>query len=182
GGGAAAGAAAAAAAAAPDPAAAGGPRLDWNKLVTAANFPESEEDSETLDALYSVLTDAEAAALLQSAEDALTELAEAGLYMEDMQPHHAPTELWRSYIVEGKRRDVMDLGGVRDPDAIEDVTEALRSKPDFSATTERFLDRYETVVERLFAEAPTPTMVVELADTRSGRAYMLLARASGRFG
>lgn len=166
--------------AAPPPA--GGGLLDWSKFVAAANFPDSEDDQETLDALYAVLTDAEAAALLQSAEDALSALADIGLYMEDMQPHHAPTELWRAYVVDGKRRDMMDLGGVRDPHAVEDVTEALRAKPDFAAVTERFLDRYESVAHRLFAEAPTPTMAVELADTRSGRAYMLLARASGRFG
>lgn len=156
--------------------------LDWVKLIAAANFPESEDDQETLDALYAVLTDSETAALLQAAEDALSGLADIGLFMEDMQPHHAPAELWRSYIVDGKKTDALDLGGIRDPHAIEDTTEALRSKQDFAKIAERFLDRYETMVERLFSEAPQQTMVVELADTRSGRAYMLLARASGRFG
>lgn len=159
-----------------------GPTLDWVKLIAAANFPESEDDQATLDALYAVLTDSETAALLQAAEDALSGLAEIGLFMEDMQPHHAPAELWRAFIVDGKRNDVMDLGGIRDPHAIEDASEALRTKSDFADICARFLERYESMSERLFSDAPDPAMVVELADTRTGRAYMLLARASGRFG
>lgn len=156
--------------------------LDWSKLVRAANFPDSEDDRETLDALYAVLTDPEAAALLQSAEDALSALADIDYYMEDMTPHHAPAELWRSYIVDGDRRNSIDLGGIRDTHAIEDVVAAFERNPDFAPAAERFMDRYEGVLDRLFAEAPSTKLAVELADTRSGRAYMLLARAAGRFG
>lgn len=159
-----------------------GAALDWGKLIRAANFPDSEDDRETLDALYAVLSDPEAAALLQSAEDALSSLADLGLFMEDMQPHHAPVEIWRAFIVDNAQDGVMDLGGIRDPHALEDVSSALREKPDFDRTAKRFMERYETVLSRIFGEAPSPRMAVELADTRSGRAYMLIGRAFGRFG
>ncbi|MCI4664826.1 MAG: hypothetical protein MRY74_08895 [Neomegalonema sp.] len=160
----------------------GGGELDWAKLVRAANFPDSEDDRETLDALYAVLTDKEAASLLQTAEDALSALADIDLYMEDLQPHHAPAELWRAYIVDGVRKDIIDLGGIRDPHAIEDVASAFERNRDFEQSAQRFMDRYESMLDRLFAEAPSAKLAVELANTRSGRAFMLLARAAGRFG
>lgn len=156
--------------------------LDWAQLVRAANFPESESDEQTLQALYEVIRDKQVAALLQSAEDVLSALAEVDLFMDDITPHHAPAEKWRSYIVDGDRRDLIDLGGVRDPHAIETATHALDDRQGFEQTALIFLDRYEATLERLFQETTANKLAVELADTRTGRAYMLLARVTGRFG
>lgn len=167
-------------AAAPGAGAAGA--LDWRKLVRAANFPDSEEDQETLEALYAVLTDKEAAELLQTAEDALSALADIGLFMEDMQPDHAPADRWRSFIVDRSMAGAMELGGVRDATAIEDVATALADKPDFEDVARRFVESYERILGRLFAEAGDAGLSIELANTRTGRAYMLVGRASGRFG
>lgn len=164
------------------PVAASASGLDWDKLVTAANFPENEEDKATLDALMEVINDKQVADVLQSAEDVLSSLADANLFMEDITPHHAPAEKWRGYILEGDRRDLIDLGGVRDPHAIEEATNALQERDGFDRTALVFLDRYESLLERMFQEAPSNKLAVELADTRTGRAYMLLARVTGRFG
>ena len=156
--------------------------VDWAKFVKAANFPDSEDDRETLDALYAVLSDRDAAGLLQAAEDTLSGLADIGLFMEDMIPHHAPAEVWRRYIVENEAAEAMELGGVRDAHAIEDVIAALNDKPDFASTSDKFLKRYEDIIARMFNEGQDAELVVQLADSRSGRAYMLLGRSSGRFG
>ncbi len=166
---------------APAPAVAAG-GLDWDKLVTAANFPENEQDKATLDALMEVINDKQVADVLQSAEDVLSALADSNLFMEDITPHHAPAEKWRGYILEGDRRDLIDLGGVRDPHAIEEATNALQDRDGFESTTLTFLDRYESLLERLFQESSSNKLAVELADTRTGRAYMLLGRVTGRFG
>lgn len=156
--------------------------FDWGKFVRAANFPDSEDDRETLDALYAVLADAEAAALLQSAEDTLSSLADLGLYMEDLKPQHAPVETWRSFIVNGDQRQAEDLAGVRDAHALQDVVGALDDNATFADIASRFIERYEAMLERMFAHAADPGQAVELADTRTGRAYMLVGQASGRFG
>lgn len=158
------------------------PTLDWEKFVRAANFPDSEDDRETLEALYAVLTDREAAALLQTAEDVLSTLADLNLFMEDMPVHHAPAELWRSFILDGTTRDVLDIGGIRDAHAIQDVEFALNDRPEFLTISKTFFDQYEQLLTRLFEETDDPTLAVELADTRTGRAYMLIGRAEGRFG
>ncbi|MEO1122007.1 MAG: hypothetical protein AAFW88_12235, partial [Pseudomonadota bacterium] len=78
--------------------------------------------------------------------------------------------------------NAIDLGGIRNADAIEDTITAFEDRSGFNETAERFLDRYESMASRLMVEAADPSLVVELADTRTGRAFMLLGRASGRFG
>jgi hypothetical protein len=155
--------------------------LDWEKLVRAANFPDSEDDQATLDALYAVLGDGDAASLLQAAEDTLSSLADIGLYMEDLKPDHAPVDVWRKFIVHHDRRIGEELSGVQNHDAIADVSGALGNDPKFSKISGQFLERYEILVERMFHEAPDPALAVELADTRSGRAYLLIGQAAGRF-
>jgi hypothetical protein len=57
----------------------------------------------------------------------------------------------------------------------------LGNDPKFSKISGQFLERYEILVERMFHEAPDPALAVELADTRSGRAYLLIGQAAGRF-
>ncbi|MEL6281855.1 MAG: hypothetical protein AAFQ73_03765 [Pseudomonadota bacterium] len=164
------------------PAKRGSSGLDWTQFIRAANFPDSEEDRDTLDALYAVLSDRDAANLLQTAEDALSGLADIGLFMEDLKPHHADAAAWRSYLMDKNRTNAIDLGGIRNADAIEDTITAFEDRSGFNETAERFLDRYESMASRLMVEAADPSLVVELADTRTGRAFMLLGRASGRFG
>ncbi|MEO1331157.1 MAG: hypothetical protein AAFW46_16025, partial [Pseudomonadota bacterium] len=158
------------------------PSLDWEKFIRAANFPDSEDDRETLEALYAVLSDRAAAALLQTAEDVLSTLADLNLFMEDMHVHHAPVELWRAYLIDGESEEVLDIGGVRDPHAIEDVEFALNERPEFAKLAKTFFEQYEAMASRLFDETDDPTWAVELADTRTGRAFMLMGRADGRFG
>ncbi len=149
--------------------------LDWRKFVKAANFPENERDTETLDALYEVLTDPEAAALLQSSEDVLATLADLDLYMEDFVPEMSPISVWREHL-EGK-------AGVQRIDApIEQSRINLKLNADgaFQKLSERFVERYQTFLKRFFAEESDERLAIELADSRTGRAYILMADALGK--
>ncbi|MEO1291636.1 MAG: hypothetical protein AAFV62_02190, partial [Pseudomonadota bacterium] len=156
--------------------------LDWSKLVRAANFPDSEDDRETLQAIYAVLSDAHAASMLQHAEDALSALADINLFMDELEPVHAPSSLWQSYIENGDAPNVLELGGVRDPDALMDAEELIEERDGFEETVEKLISAYEALLEKLFKSGQDPALAVRLADTRTGRAYMLLARASRHFG
>ena len=51
------------------------PEIDWDAMVVAMEFPESETDRAAIEALYKVLPDPMAARLMQSAEDVLSVLA-----------------------------------------------------------------------------------------------------------
>lgn len=154
-----------------------GGALDWSKFVRAANFPESEDDTETLDALYDVLTDPEAAALLQSAEDTLATLADLDLYMEDFVPEMSPVTAWRAHL-EGKTSS--GLTGIDSPIEQSRIDAKLASDSGFRKLTGRFVERYLTVLRRLFKEAGDDRLVLDLADSRTGRAYLLLGKPLGK--
>jgi len=149
--------------------------LDWKKFVKAANFPENERDTATLDALYEVLTDPEAAALLQSSEDTLATLADLDLYMEDFVPEMSPITAWRAHL-EGKQ-------GVERLDApIEQsrINAKLSADSAFRKLSDRFVERYQVMLKRLFREGTDERLAIELADSRTGRAYILVADALGK--
>ncbi len=151
--------------------------IDWGKFTRAANFPESEDDIETLDALYDVLTDPEAASLLQCAEDTLASLADIDLYMEDFTPPRGTVDAWRAHL---------DGSGGRAIDGIDASVEQSRIRAKLNADkgfehlAAKFLDRYEEMGRRLLAEAEEPGLITDLSNTRTGRAYLMIAGPAGR--
>jgi hypothetical protein len=149
--------------------------LDWKKFVKAANFPENERDTATLDALYEVLTDPEAAALLQSSEDTLATLADLDLYMEDFVPEMSPVTTWRAHL-EGRA----GVQGLDAPIEQSRINAKLNADAAFSKLSERFVERYQVMLKRLFREGADERLAIELADSRTGRAYILVADALGK--
>lgn len=150
--------------------------LDWQKFVRAANFPENENDNETLDALYEVLTDPQAAALLQSSEDTLATLADLDLYMEDFVPEMSPIMAWREHL-----DDRFGLvNGIDAPIEKSRINAKLSSDDSFRKLIDRFVERYRVVLKRLFDEGADDRLALELADSRTGRAYLLVAEAVER--
>jgi len=151
--------------------------IDWKKFTRAANFPESEDDIETLDALYDVLTDPEAASLLQCAEDTLASLADIDLYMEDFIPRLVPVTTWRGHL-DGSGGEAIE--GI---DALVEQTRIrakLNADKGFEHLCAKFMDRYEDMGRRLLAETDDEKLIVDLSNTRTGRAYLMIADAAGR--
>ncbi len=149
--------------------------MDWQKFVKAANFPEHEQDKETLDALYDVLTDPEAAALLQSSEDTLATLADLDLYMEDFVPQKSPVSSWREHS-----NGSGTIQPIEAPLEQSRITAKLNADAAFQKLSERFVRRYHSVLKRLFNECADEELAVKLADSRTGRAYILMSGALGR--
>ena len=151
--------------------------IDWTKFTRAANFPESEEDIETLDALYDVLTDPEAASLLQCAEDTLASLADIDLYMEDFTPRLVPVVAWKSHL-DGSGGDAID--GINAPVEQSRIRAKLGTDKGFEHLCAKFMDRYEDMGRRLMQETDDQKLIVDLSNTRTGRAYLMISAAAGR--
>jgi len=151
--------------------------IDWRKFTRAANFPESEEDIETLDALYDVLTDPEAASLLQCAEDTLASLADIDLYMEDFTPRLVPVTVWQGHL-DGSGGEAID--GVDAPVEQSRIRAKLKGDKGFEHLCAKFMDRYEDMGRRLMGETDEKKLIVDLSNTRTGRAYLMIAEAAGR--
>lgn len=159
----------------------GGPapvEVDRDDLIRALNFPDSPDDTSAIAALRSALRDPETARLIRAAQDVVMLLAGRGLYMDDRPPAPQPPELWRR-LAEGQRGAALsalipDMG----PDGGEAVAAALRTDEVFRDTAHHFLRRWDRMLARE-VQGLDDARLMALADTRSARAFLLLAQASG---
>jgi hypothetical protein len=162
---------------APEPEAA----LGWDDLLRAWDFPRDAEDRAGFDALRRALRHHDLAQMLQAAEDVLNLLSREGVYMDDLVHEPAPAEAWRAFL-DGQRGEAVEaVGGIRDERAVRTVRALMKSDPVFRDTSLFFQRRFDGLLTDLAADADDAQLLA-LADTRSGRAFMLCARASGSFG
>lgn len=150
-------------------------------LILSLNFPDGPEDHDAVEALRLALNDTGLARLIRAAQDVITLLAGKGVYMDDLATELAASGAWRSYAAGARGGDLSDLAGVRDDAARSKVTALLQEDHIIRDAIQHFLRQYDRILAR---EAPNLTdgELVMLSDTRSGRAFMLLADASGNFG
>lgn len=158
------------------------PPIPWENVVRALDFPRDETDQKGFALLRQVVADKEVADLLQAAEDILNFLAEEQLFMEDLPPDPAPPNaLWRRYAEGARGAEVEALGAVRDEVAVAIARGRLKRDAIFRDTALHFLRRFDALLARMVKELGEDPMVGELGDTRTGRAFMLIARVSGVF-
>jgi hypothetical protein len=155
--------------------------LTWDDLVRALDFPRDERDAEGFAALEAALTDSEFRALLQAAEDVLALLAASGLHMEDFEPETPSPEAWAAYAEGARGAKAAAVGGLHDPEAVETVKERTRTDAVFRDAGLVFARRWNALVRRVVRDLGPDPVLARLGDTRSGRAFMLLARALGAF-
>lgn len=157
-------------------------RVPWADIIRALDFPRDAEDQRGFDAVRSAIRDQQVAQLLQAAEDVLTILAADGLHMEDFAPEHASLGAWRSYGQGTRGKAVAAVGGITDEAALERTRDRLRSDPIFRDAGLVFVRRWNGLITRILAEMGEDPALRDAADTRSGRAFMLVSRAMGVFG
>lgn len=150
-------------------------------LILSLNFPDGPDDHDAVEALHIALNDSELARLIRAAQDAITLLAGKGVYMDDLVTHLPLAEDWRDYVAGGRGRDLSALAGIGDEAAKEKVLRLLQQDEIIRDAIHHFLRQYDRILSR---EAPklSDDQLVFLSDTRSGRAFMLLADVSGNFG
>mgnify|MGYP001824115192 FL=1 len=156
------------------------PTLERSDYIKALNFPDDEHDTAGFDALRRALRDRTARRLVQASQDVLTLLSQDGIYMDDLHPAPVDASLWRSFAAGERGKSIDRLGAIRDEAAIRLIAGRVREDTIFRDAVHHFLRRFdETLVS--FEDQATDTDLLALAETRTARAFMLLARASGTF-
>jgi hypothetical protein len=155
-------------------------RPTWPDLVRALDFPRDAEDREGFDALRRVLRHHSLAQMLQAAEDVLNLLSQEGVYMDDLEHVRGDPQDWRGFIAGRRGSGVAGVGGIRDERALDVARGLMRSDPIFRDTSLFFQRRFDVVLGEYGREA-SDAQLLQFADTRSGRAFMLCARVSGSF-
>jgi len=155
--------------------------MDWSDLLRALNFPRDEKDAEGFRALRLAKRDESTGQLLRAAEDILNLLAQEGIYMDDLRPEIAPAYDWRRFADGTRGSDVDTVGGINAPEAMERIKTREKSDQIFRDTSLYFLRRFDIMLKS-FTKGASDAQIQLLADTRTGRAFMLLGRAAGMFG
>ncbi|WP_134724284.1 hypothetical protein [Paracoccus luteus] len=154
------------------------PAVTPEELVAALNFPDGPDDVIAIEALKSALTDPEAARVIRAAQDVITLLADNGLYMDDLDPRPAAPEVWRRFAAGTRGPAVAALAGIADDDLIAAADALLKGDEVFRDAAHHFLRQYDRMLTRV-ADDLNDAGMAALADTRSGRAFVLLAQATG---
>lgn len=155
--------------------------MDWADLLRALDFPRDEKDAEGFRALRLAKRDEDTGQLLRAAEDILNLLAQEGIYMDDLRPEIAPAYDWRMFAQGTRGSDVSAVGGIIAPEAMERIKSRDQSDQIFRDTSLYFLRRFDIMLKG-FTQDASDAQIQLLADTRTGRAFMLLGRATGMFG
>ena len=157
------------------------PELDIATLIKALDFPRNEKDNAGFRALRIAKQNADVEELLRASEDILNLLSQEGVYMDDLRPGVSPAREWRLFAEGTRGADVANVGAIDAPEALERIIERKRTDQIFRDTSLFFLRRFDIML-RQFVESANDAEIQLLADTRTGRAFMMLARAAGMFG
>lgn len=149
-------------------------------FIRALQFPESPDDKEGFRALRAALEDREVAKLIRAAQDVLTLLSQEGIYMDDLKPDRARPEVWRRFAAGERGKGVASVGGVRDRSSLALTAGRMREDPVFRDAGHHFLRTFDRMLQQ-FEKNASDTEIVELADTRTARAFMLFGRVMGVF-
>ncbi|WP_151717427.1 hypothetical protein [Gemmobacter serpentinus] len=156
------------------------PPLSVAEFIRALQFPESPDDKEGFRALRLALEDRKIAKLIRAAQDALTLLAQEGIYMDDLKPDRARPELWRSFAHGERGGAIAGLGGIRDRSSLALTAGRMREDPVFRDAAHHFLRTFDRTFAEFEANASDAELIA-LADSRTARAFMLFGRVAGVF-
>lgn len=157
------------------------PPLPLADLLQALHFPDSPDDRDGFRALRLALEDRDAARLVRAAQDVLNLLAEEGIYMDDLKPDRTRADLWRRFAAGERGGQMAALGAIRDRTSLALASGRMREDAVFRDAAHHFLRHFDLMLQRIEADA-TEADLTRLADSRSGRAFMLLGRIAGVFG
>ena len=98
----------------------------------------------------------------------------------DLPDSRADAQGWRHFL-EGQRSGAQALGDIGDPAALDTAAMLMREDEVFRDAGHHFLRQYDRALSRAAAGMDDPALAAA-ADTRSGRAFRLLAQVTGMFG
>lgn len=154
--------------------------ISVSDFIKAMNFPDNQNDKDGFRALRRALEDHSTSKLVRAAQDALTLLSQDGIYMDDLRPDRARSDIWRRFAQGERGRQVSGLGGVRDRSSLALTSGRMRQDTIFRDTAHHFLRQFDKALQEFERNASDQEMAA-LAETRTARAFMLLGRVTGIF-
>lgn len=156
-------------------------RVEPEDLIAALNFPDGPDDHAAIAALKASLADPEAARTIRAAQDVVTLLAKHGVYTDDLPDAEASPVLWRRFVEGQRGPGLAELALPGAEDAVEITAGLMRGDEVFRDAAHHFMRQFDRTLSRVGTELGEDAVAV-LVQTRSGRAFNLLAQVTGMFG
>ena len=150
------------------------------EFIKALNFPDNAEDREGFRVLRRAFEERQLGKLLRASQDVLTLLSQDGIYMDDLNPDKPLPNVWRKFAKGERGLSVTALGGIRDRSALTLAKTRLKNDPIFRDATHHFLRQFDKILVE-FEKSAEDGELLEMSETRSARAFMLLGRVAGSF-
>lgn len=157
------------------------PELTPSELFLALNFPDGPEDREAIRCLRLALADPMLARLIRAAQDVVTLLAGQGVYMDDLAIRETDGRLWLRFAEGSRGEAVAGLAVIEDAAALDAAGDMLREDEVFRDVAHHFLRHFDRLLGQRVGQ-DDPQVLAALAETRSGRAFVLMAQATGILG
>jgi hypothetical protein len=148
--------------------------------LSALDFPSSPKDAVGRTALIKGLADPWFARILRSGQDVLVLLAQDGLFAETLPAAQGDPALWLRFVAGERGAGLADLCPA-DPDLSDALATRLRQDEVFRDAAHHFLRRFDEFLAA-FAKDADAAEIATLAQTRSARAFAILAKSVGALG
>ena len=157
------------------------PPLTRSLLVRALDFPEDENDEEGFAALRDALQHRGPRQLIQASQDVLSMLSQDGIYMDDLLPDPAPASAWRRFASKRRGTRIVELGGLHDRSSLALTAGRMREDSAFRDAVHEFLRQFDLLFSE-FVDGANDDDILDFAETRTARAFVLLGRVTGTVG
>lgn len=156
------------------------PPMSVDDLISALNFPDDANDKEGFRALRRAMEDRKMRTLLEGAQRVMSLLTEDGIFMDDLNPDRPVSSAWRKFAEGERGKEVASVGAVLDKAVLGIARARMKSDPEFREAVLYFLRQFdEALVE--YEPRLQNHELTDLANTRSARCFMVMARVSGAF-
>lgn len=151
--------------------------LTREDALRALDFPDTAEDAAGRAALMRGLEDPWLARILRAGQDVLVLLAQEGLAGPFLPAGRSDPDLWRRFATGERGAALAPICGA-DPLVVAMLAERMRRDEVFRDASHHFLRRFDTFLAAFLHEA-TDAELRELSQSRSARAFAILAAAVG---
>jgi len=156
------------------------PPMPVTDLIAALNFPDDVKDKDGFRALRRAMQERKLRNLLESAQKVMSLLTEDGIFMDDLNPDRPVSSAWRKFAEGQRGAEVTSVGGILDKAVLGIARARMKSDPNFRQDVLQFLQQFDQVLVE-YEQRLQNHEITDLANTRTARCFMVMARISGAF-
>lgn len=149
-------------------------------FIQAADFPKSEHNQANFALLNVARQDPKTAKIMRATEDALTLLAQNGVYTESIKYKKPNAQPWRNLIKGERKTFIKNLAVVFDKKDLEKTVSQLKSNPIFQDTAYHFLRVFDKIFLEFEKEA-SDAEIIDFGNTHTSKTFVFLGQACGKF-